>query len=71
MAKIAQTQGFTKAIIYRDGGRWLLEEIGKDSNETFDFERDILQKWENVENISISIKCEGEYAPAVKDDMDV
>lgn len=64
MAKIVQSQGFSKAVIYYDEvlGRWMLEETGKDSAETFDVENDILKRWMEIPNISISLKCEDEYS---------
>lgn len=63
MAKIAQTQSFSKAAIYydEDSGRWLLEEVNKDGCDTFDFENDVLKKWAGVDGVSITIKREKDY----------
>lgn len=63
MAKISQSQSFSKAAIYYDvdTDRWMIEEIGKDVNETFDFENDVLKKWSGIDGISLTIKREKEY----------
>lgn len=65
MAKISRSQAFTKCVVYRDeeSGRWMLEEVNKDDIQTFDFEQDILSRWEGVEGISLSIKQDRDYFP--------
>lgn len=65
MAKITKSQAFTKATIYFDAdeARWKILEEGKEYNQTFDLESDVLQSWSNVEGVSITIKKDADYAP--------
>ena len=66
MAKITKSQAFTKATIYFDAdeARWKILEEGKEYNQTFDLESDVLQNWANVDGVSITIKKDADYTPA-------
>lgn len=64
MAKQTKAQAFTKARIYFDGEDIMVEEIEKDDCRIYNL-TEILRGWENIENLSISIKQDSAIAPVV------
>lgn len=74
MAKITKSQAFTKAMIYFDADdqEWKIMEEGKDYTQTFNLVRDVLQNWQDVDGVSITIKKDADYAPVpTEDESDV
>lgn len=65
MAKVSRSQAFSKACVYYDSetARWKIEERDKDEVRVYDLVDDVLSQWSNVENVSISIKRDVDFAP--------
>ena len=65
MAKVSRSQDFSKACVYYDSetARWKIEERDKDEVRVYDLVDDVLSQWNNVENVSISIKRDVYFAP--------
>ena len=52
--KESRTVSFSKAIISKENGKYIITEIGKDDSREYDLS-EVLDNWLEIENIKITI----------------
>ena len=55
--KESRTVSFSKAILSKENGKYIITEVGKDDSREYDLS-EILDNWLEIENIKITISRE-------------